>query len=153
MEESPTGNSGERIYKRKWKLIFELISSPCGVAVDSSGNVYFSVVSHRILKFDTKGIISIFAGNGNEGYDGDGGPAINAKLNDPFEVAVDSDAYGYSAETTNNVVRIVDMKGVISTIAGHGNKGYDGDGGPAINAKLNDPYEVQVGSVPGRERV
>jgi DNA-binding beta-propeller fold protein YncE len=89
------------------------------------------------------GTIRTAAGNGDQGYSGDGGPAAKATLNQPFDVAIGPDESVYFSDTFNHCIRRVDSKsGQISTVAGSGKKGYSGDGGPATDAKLNEPYGV-----------
>src|SRR5688500_11850098 len=89
--------------------------------------------------------IETFAGTGQVGYKGDGGPAKDALLNQPFHCELDRKGSLYIAEAFNHCVRKVDLKtGTITTVAGSGKKGYDGDGGPAIKATFNEPYAVVV---------
>jgi sugar lactone lactonase YvrE len=89
--------------------------------------------------------IRSIAGNGSQGYEGDGGPAAKAKLNQPFDVAIGPDGAIYFSDTFNHCIRRVDAKsGEIATVAGCGQKGYDGDGGPAVKARLNEPYGVAL---------
>jgi glucose/arabinose dehydrogenase len=90
-------------------------------------------------------IITTMAGNGTEGYSGDGGPATSAQLNRPRDVEVGEDGSLYIADTNNNRIRKVSVDGAISTIVGTGRSGYSGDEGPAINAQLNRPRDVEVG--------
>lgn len=87
--------------------------------------------------------VSTYAGTGVKGYTGDGGPATKAQMNNVFGVVKGPDAAFYICDTDNHVVRRVDKDGVTSTVAGTGTKGYSGDGGPAIKAQLNEPYEVR----------
>ena len=87
--------------------------------------------------------IQTVAGTGTGGYSGDGGPATEARLNGPFGVTLGPDGALYVCDTYNHVIRRVDAQGVIHTVAGTGQKGYAGDGGPATRAKLNEPYEVR----------
>lgn len=90
-------------------------------------------------------IISTFAGTGAQGYAGDGGPAIAASLNNPFDLAFDSAKNLIFADTFNHRLRRIDARtGVITTIAGTGERGFGGDGGPAERAMLNEPYGVVV---------
>ncbi len=92
-----------------------------------------------------EGIITSVAGTGDKGYEGDGGPASAAYLSEPFMCAFDSAGNLYIAEATNHCIRYVDLKsGIISTIAGTGEQGYSGDGGPATHATFNQPYSLQV---------
>jgi DNA-binding beta-propeller fold protein YncE len=86
-------------------------------------------------------IISTIAGTGQQGYDGDGGPAVKARLNQPFDVAFDSEGNTFFTDTFNQRIRRIDhQSGVITTVAGSGRTGFDGDGGPAAAARLNEPY-------------
>lgn len=88
--------------------------------------------------------ISTIAGNGTQGYSGDGGPAIKAQLNQTFGVIVGPDGDIYFCDTGNHAVRKVSRKsGKITTIAGTGKQGYSGDGGPATEAQLFEPYELR----------
>jgi sugar lactone lactonase YvrE len=107
-------------------------------AVDTAGNVYVAAPGgNRIFKIATNGTISTVAGNGTSGYSGDGGAANTAQLNYPSSVAVDSatPANLYIADGNNCRIRKV-SSGVISTIAGTGNCGFSGDGGPAASAQV-----------------
>ncbi len=98
------------------------------------------------MNFET-GKIQTFAGTGEKGYAGDGGPAGNALLSEPFMCAFDAQGNLYVAEATNHCVRRVDQAtGVISTVAGTGAEGYSGDGGPATLATFNQPYSLQIDS-------
>jgi sugar lactone lactonase YvrE len=91
------------------------------------------------------GIIQTIAGTGEKGYAGDGGPALQALLSEPFMCAFDAQGHLYVAEATNHCVRRIDKDtGVISTVAGTGVSGYSGDGGPARQATLNQPYSLQI---------
>lgn len=88
-------------------------------------------------------IIIAFAGTGERGYTGDGGPAAKAKLDNPFAVVVAKNGDVYFSDTNNHVVRRVEKgTGTISTVAGTGKKGYSGDKGPASKATLNEPYGI-----------
>lgn len=89
------------------------------------------------------GTISTFAGNGTKGFSGDGGPANAAQLSDPNGIARGPDGALYICDTTNHRIRKVTRDGRITTVAGSGEKGFAGDGGPALAAKLNEPYEVR----------
>jgi len=115
------------------------LSSPSGVAVDSSGNLYIvDRGNNRIRKVDTKGVISTVAGGGSSG-DCDA-TATDVWLGEPSGVAVDSSGNLYIAEESKARIRKVDTNGVISTVAGNGRSGY------AINAQLNSPSGVALDS-------
>jgi sugar lactone lactonase YvrE len=115
------------------------------VALDSSGNLYISEAgSHRIRKV-SNGIISTVAGNGTQGYGGDGGSATSAQLNNPTGLTVTPSGDLYIADTGNSAIRKV-SNGTISTVAGNGTQGYSGDNGPATNAELKFPVGVAVDS-------
>ena len=118
---------------------------PHGIAVDTKGNLYIADCdAHCIRKVDTDGNISTVAGNGTNGYSGDGGSATSAQLNVPYGVAVDLVGNVYIAEQQGHRIRKVDTDGNISTVAGNGTGGYSGDSGPAVNAKILAPWGVQV---------
>src|SRR5271170_5221634 len=90
-------------------------------------------------------MITTAVGTGEKGFAGDGGPAIAALLNGPFDVAFDAAGNLYFSDTFNNRIRRVDARsGVISTVAGNGEKGYSRDGGAATKASLNEPYGIAL---------
>jgi trimeric autotransporter adhesin len=117
------------------------LDTPHGVAVDNRGHVYIAdSPNHRIRMVDlATGTIRTVAGTGSEGYSGDGGPATEARLNRPRFLLVAGDGSLIVADTANYRVRRVDPAGIITTIAGTGQRGYSGDGGPATAARLDDP--------------
>jgi sugar lactone lactonase YvrE len=118
---------------------------PLGVAVDTLGNLYIAEEGgHRVRKVGANGIITTFAGNGIEGYSGDGGPATQARLRHPADVAVDPLGNVYIVDTGNGRIRKVDLNGIITTVAGNGISGYSGDGAPATQAQLRSPSRVAV---------
>jgi streptogramin lyase len=88
--------------------------------------------------------IVTIAGIGRESFSGDGGPAKQAAIGQPFGLTIGPDSALYVCSVANHVVRRIDLRsGLISTVAGTGEKGYSGDGGPATKARLNEPYEVR----------
>ncbi|WP_247235524.1 NHL repeat-containing protein [Telluribacter sp. SYSU D00476] len=115
--------------------------NPTGITIDTKGNLYIvDQGNQRIRKINPEGVISTVAGNGQDGYSGDGGPATGASIRYPTEVAVDAAGNIYIADSFNNRIRKVDVStGIISTVAGNGNYKYSGDGGPATSASINHP--------------
>jgi trimeric autotransporter adhesin len=127
------------------KAISAQLDLPCGIAVDSIGNVYIAdSQNHCIRKVTPAGYITTIAGNGNPGFGGDGGQATSAQLASPFGVAVDSSGNLYIADTQNNRIRKITPSGLITTVAGDGNEGYGGDGGFARSAQLRWPKGIAV---------
>lgn len=121
------------------------LAYPQGVCVDGQGNLYIADTGNNVIrKVDTNGIIWTVVGNGSSGYSGDGGQATNANLSSPSSVAVDGMGDLYIADSGNNVVRMVDINGDISTVAGNGSGGYSGDGGPSTNATLSTPSSIAL---------
>ncbi len=118
------------------------------IAIDSNGNLYLADSSNnRIRKIDTNGIITTVAGDGFTGFGGDGGPAIEASLSLPTDIAVDGQGNLFIADTFHSCIRKVDTNGIITTFAGQcGLSGYEGDGGRPAEAKLDRPYGIAFDS-------
>jgi DNA-binding beta-propeller fold protein YncE len=94
---------------------------------------------------DTEWVVSVVAGTGEPGYSGDGSLAVDARLNNPFDLAIAPDGSLVFSDTFNHCIRRIDASsGVISTICGTGTRGYSGDGGAAMRAQLNEPYGVVI---------
>ena len=114
------------------------LHGPTAVASDTTGNI-FVATRHRVRKIDVAGIITTFAGTGDGGYAGDGGPASDALINYPTGLAVDADGSVYVAELRGRRIRRIDRAGIITTFAGTGRSGYSEDGGKATDTPLASP--------------
>lgn len=123
------------------------VGDPFGVEIGPDGALYICEVrNHRVFRLDlNSGQLTTVAGNGRKGYSGDGGPATQAELNEPYEVRFDSVGNMLFVEMQNQLVRKVDRKaGLISTVAGTGKKGYSGDGGAATKAEFSSPHSIAL---------
>lgn len=122
------------------------LDKPGGLVFDTAGNLYIADTDDNIIReVNLDGIITTVAGDGDQGYGGDGGAATSALLDSPAGVAVDLNGNIYIADTHNNRIREV-SGGVITTIAGSGTAGFSGDGNAATAATLNYPTAVAVDS-------
>lgn len=121
------------------------LQAPAGVAVGGDGTIYLSEQDgHRIRTISADGILGTLAGTGSPGFSGDGGPAGAARLNRPAGLALGG-GFLYVADESNDRIRAVDLgSGKIRTVAGSGDRGYAGDGGPATGATLQLPEDVTV---------
>jgi uncharacterized protein (TIGR03437 family) len=114
----------------------EMAIAPVGMTADPSGNLYF-ISSNCVFKLDTNGIVTRIAGNARTGYSPDGAPALTAEFFAASGLAIDAGGNLYIADLGNYRVRKVSPAGIITTVAGNGRQGYDGDGGLATAAQLN----------------
>jgi len=125
------------------------VGNPYGLTIGPDGALYVCEINtHRVRRIDMKtGEISTVAGTGKMGYSGDGGPAIEADLNEPYEIRFDEPGNMFFVEMKNAIVRRVDGKtGIISTVAGTGTDGFSGDGALAVRAQLNRPHSIAFDS-------
>ena len=121
------------------------VTNPYGVVIGPDGALYFCEYdTGRVRRLDLRrAAITTIAGNGEKGYAGDGGAAAAASLAAPHELRFDRDGHLYVVERDNHVVRRIDARTrVISTIAGTGEAGFSGDGGPAIRAQFRQPHSI-----------
>ncbi len=124
------------------------LRSPTGIAF-AGGKLYIADSGNHVVRVVSGGNISTFAGTaGTPGFAGDGKAATSAQLNNPSALAVDSSGNVYIADSSNNVVRMVNASGIISTFAGNNSMGagYSGDGAAATSAQLDVPTAVTVDS-------
>jgi len=119
------------------------LDHPQGVtAIPGGGYLIADTNNNRIRRVSAAGVITTVAG-GNQGFSGDGGPALAAQLNQPSDTAITADNSVLIADTGNDRIRKISPTGIITTIAGT-TRGFGGDGGPAASAQLNQPRGVAV---------
>src|SRR5215471_6068097 len=127
---------------------------PVALTVDRNGVVYFSSARfNSVFKLNGNGTVTRVAGSSRTGFSGDGGPARSATLSldlvgatSPGGLALDTAGNLFVADSANNRIRRVSPSGAIVTVAGTGEYGFSGDGGPAINAKLGWPTGIAIDS-------
>ena len=122
-----------------------LINNPYGIVVGPDGALYFCEVdTGRTRRMDLEtGRLTTVSGNGEAAYVGDGGPALAASFSAPHEIRFDRDGHMFVVERDAHVVRRVDaITGLVSTVAGTGEAGFSGDGGPAVAAQLRQPHSI-----------
>ncbi len=127
---------------------------PSGIAFDNTGNAFISDDNNnRIRMVNTSGIISTLGGDGfrsgfgypgQGGFTGDGGPAVAAELHWPSNISTDNAGDVYISDQMNHCIRMINLNGIISTVAGNGVSGYYGDGGMATAAEFNNTCGVVV---------
>jgi sugar lactone lactonase YvrE len=118
------------------------LNGPFGVGFDRNGTLYFvEMTGNRVRKIGPDGLVTTLAGSGQKGNGGDDGPAARAELNGPHHLVVTRNGDIYVADTWNNRVRKIDGRtGLITNVAGTGEKGFSGDGGPASQARFGGIY-------------
>jgi sugar lactone lactonase YvrE len=129
------------------------LSNPQGIALDSSGNLYIADANNNTIRkvAAATGLITTIAGQyGRTGYPGntgDGGLATAALLNDPLDVVLDSAGNLYIADSNDQAIRMISVStGIITSVAGNGNYGFSGDGGPATGAAVANPTSLAIDS-------
>ncbi|HZQ70390.1 MAG TPA: NHL repeat-containing protein [Terriglobales bacterium] len=123
------------------------LNVPYGVAIDSKGNLYIGDTgNNRVRKVTRSGLITTIAGNGTCGFSGDGGLGTLAMICTPEGVAVDAVGNAYFGDYSNFRVRKITPAGIITTVAGSGNGGYNGENLPAASTNMDGPISVGIGS-------
>lgn len=123
------------------------LNHPEALSVASNGDVLIANQgTNQILRRTPDGTLTVVAGTGKAGYSGDGGPALHARLNDPWGMAVSANGTIYVADTGNNRVRAISPSGTITTVAGDGRLGSSGVGSLAVDAAVGNPLAVALGS-------
>jgi sugar lactone lactonase YvrE len=122
------------------------LQAPFGVDFDKAGNLFLvELTGQRVRKVDRQGILTTIAGTGQQGDRGDGGPPLKAQFNGMHSLAIAPNGDIYLSDTWNNRVRKIDAKtGVLVPVAGTGQKGFSGDGGPATQAQFGGIYCVAL---------
>ena len=137
--------TGERGYHGDGGLgTAALLSEPFMCAFDTAGNLYLAeATNHCIRRVDRdSGVIVTIAGTGEQGYSGDDGPATQATFNQPYSLQVDTNGDVFVVDRLNYVIRKIEAAtGTITTVAGTGEPGYGGDGGPATKAQFREPND------------
>ena len=123
---------------------YAAVPEPIALAFDNSGNLFVASLGSRAWKIDPARKVSLFAGTGNYGFSGDGGPAVNATFGNLVAVVVDNSGNVYFADIANSRVRVVTPQGIIQTYAGNGTIGDTGDGSPATQATLCLPTSLAI---------
>jgi DNA-binding beta-propeller fold protein YncE len=125
-------------------VVGEGLKEPFGVDFDAAGNMYVvEMAGNRVSVLDKSGALLVLAGTGEAGFSGDGGPAALARFSGPHHLALGPDGALYVADTGNNCVRRIDLQtGVVTRVAGAGQKGFSGDGGPAKEAQFGGIFAV-----------
>ncbi len=136
-----SGYNGDNIPATNAKL-----ANPYAVTIDGIGNLYIADgYSHRIRKVDVTGMITTIAGTNTSGYNGDNILATNAQLFHPTSVTCDHSGNVYFADAFNNRVRMIKAStGIITTVAGNGGTGYNGDNIAATSATVDDPHVISI---------
>jgi hypothetical protein len=121
------------------------LAEPFAVEFNRYGTMFIAEHGgHRIVKVDPAGRLTVFAGVGEAGDLGDGGPALKARFRGPHSIAIAADGVVYVADTLNHKVRRIDLLLNVSRFAGSGRRGFSGDGGPADKADFASPHAIAL---------
>lgn len=123
-----------------------LFRAPTALAMDASGALLICDEGNQRIRRISTGVIQTVAGNGTQGFTGDGAAATQAELDTPMGVAVGADGRVFVADAHNERIRVIETNGTIRTFAGNGIAGYVGDGGTATAAELSMPRGLMVTS-------
>ena len=121
------------------------VNNPYGMTLGPDGGLYFcDIDNHAVRRIDVKTRkVTTVVGTGKKGNSGDGGPALKAEMDQPYEVRFDREGNLFVVDMPNHAIRRVDGKsGVITTVAGTGVGGFAGDGGPAVKAQFKQPHSI-----------
>ena len=121
------------------------INIPRGIAVNAAGDLFIADQLNERIRKISGGIITTVAGTGPTGFSGDGGPAIQARLNGPAGICLDAQGNIYISDRDNNRIRMLATNGLIWTVAGNGTPSFSGDGGASTNAAIYSPHSVASG--------
>ena len=139
------GNGTHNVYAPNAPALSSPLDYPASIALDPNGLLYFvEPESHRVGRVNADGRLATVAGTGAPGFRGDNVPAATSRLSTPAGIAFDAAGNLYIADRSNHRIRKVAPSGIISTVAGTGQAGFSGDGGPADRAQLNAPTDVEV---------
>lgn len=123
----------------------ELLQLPNGLASDNAGDLYITDIgTHRVVKRDARGRITVIAGTGEAGFSGDGGLATNAQLHGPQDLLFDAEGNLLIADTGNQRIRKVDRRGIITTVAGDGKALQSNYNGAVPPTSLNNPQSLAL---------
>lgn len=137
----PVAAAGE---PRATLVVGEGLREPFSVDFDAAGRLYIvEMAGNRVSVLDPGGSPRVLAGTGEKGLGGDNGPAVQAQFNGPHHLLMGPDGLLYVADTWNNSVRRIDLRtGLVTRVAGTGQKGFSGDGGPAVDAQFGGIYSI-----------
>jgi sugar lactone lactonase YvrE len=132
------------LLQAKAELVAEGLNEPFGVDFDAAGSMYIvELAGNGVKRLGKDGKVVRVAGTGKKGFSGDGGPALEAEFNGPHHLLIGPEGHVYIADTWNNCVRKLDpATGKVHRVAGTGEKGNSGDGGPALQAKFGGVFAI-----------